>query len=186
MVFVDGGYVRRKLQEEGLNWNWNISQFNVKIHQRFFPPPNTQGEEFIRLYYYDANYNKDDPLFDPFVEKKYDERKKIFDAFDNMGKVEVVLESLILSTKNKDRQKGVDTRIAIDMISKGYLDHYDIAILVCGDRDFIPIVKAVKNLAGKAVYGVYFQNKCPDDLVRIFDRRLIIPPGDNQRWGFPS
>lgn len=186
MIFIDGGYVRRNLEVNDLNWVVDLSKFSNRAIDRLFPPPRTQNEDYIRTYYYDANYSKDDPNYEPPIhDEKYSKRKEIFDAYDKTDNVEVVLGSLIISgnKKDKDRQKRVDTKIAIDMISKAYMNHYDIAILVCGDRDYIPIVKAVKNLTGKRVYGIFFPNHCPDDLIKLFDRKLDINIGDGKPWG---
>jgi len=43
-------------------------------------------------------------------------------------------------------EKKVDIKIAIDMISLAYEDTYDIAVLVSGDGDFVPVVKKIKTL----------------------------------------
>ena len=68
-----------------------------------------------------------------------------------------------LNEKGKEewsfRQKGVDSLIAIDMLTKAYPGHYDVGILVTGDLDFIEIVKSVKN-AGVNIMGAYFEKKC--------------------------
>ena len=40
-------------------------------------------------------------------------------------------------------EKGVDTGIAVDMIAK--MAHYDVAILVSGDADFLPVVGYLKD-----------------------------------------
>ncbi len=40
-------------------------------------------------------------------------------------------------------EKGVDTGIAVDMIAK--MPHYDVAILVSGDADFLPVVGYLKD-----------------------------------------
>jgi uncharacterized LabA/DUF88 family protein len=170
MIFIDGGYVRDKLINVYKRpWNWDISGFNVNIHFYFFQYT-PQGEEHIRTYYYDGIYDSDDPNLKPEHRTKLTESRAIFNAFNHMEQVEVVLEKLIVSGKGETRQKGVDTRVAIDMITKAQLDHYDIAILFCGDRDFIPIVRAVKTFTGKRVNGVYFEGHCPDELIALYDR----------------
>ena len=43
-------------------------------------------------------------------------------------------------------EKKVDIKIAIDIISLAYEKAYDIAVLVSGDGDFVPVVKKVKEL----------------------------------------
>jgi uncharacterized LabA/DUF88 family protein len=65
----------------------------------------------------------------------------------------------------RGHQKGVDVRIAIDMLFYGSTDKYDTAILVSGDSDLVPAVEAVKSY-GKHVELAFFkycrdlQNSC--------------------------
>lgn len=47
-------------------------------------------------------------------------------------------------------EKKIDIQIAIDMVSLGYENAYDTAVLVTGDGDFVPVVKKIKEL-GKNV-----------------------------------
>jgi uncharacterized LabA/DUF88 family protein len=88
---------------------------------------------------------------------------------------------LILSTKGgienrknwEWRQKGVDSLIAIDMITKAYQGQYDLGILVAGDLDFIEIVKSVKNI-GIRVMGAYFPKNINPKLINSFDKKYVL------------
>lgn len=46
-------------------------------------------------------------------------------------------------------EKKVDVKIAIDMVSFGYENLYDTAVLVSGDGDFLPLLKKLKKLKKK-------------------------------------
>ena len=48
------------------------------------------------------------------------------------------------------RSKRVDISLATEMLLQGTRDNYDVAVLVTGDEDFVPVVEAVKSL-GKIV-----------------------------------
>jgi len=74
------------------------------------------------------------------------------------------------NAKGETEQKGVDSLIAIDMITKAYQNQYDEAILVAGDSDFLEIVKTVKAI-GPRVTGVYFEKSTSKDLIHEFDKR---------------
>ena len=52
-------------------------------------------------------------------------------------------------------QKGVDTRIAIDMVGLALLDAYDVAVLVSGDADLAEAVNFIKEHTRK-----YVENAC--------------------------
>lgn len=43
------------------------------------------------------------------------------------------------------RNKGVDVALATDVLLYGLTDAYDVAILVSGDNDFVPVVKKLKD-----------------------------------------
>ena len=63
------------------------------------------------------------------------------------------------------------------MISKAYQDHYDIALLIAGDEDHLPVVEAVKN-TGKRVYGAFFEGTVSQNLKESFDMPFIL----SQEW----
>ena len=44
-------------------------------------------------------------------------------------------------------EKKIDIQIAIDMVSLGYENAYDTAVLVSGDGDFVPVIKKVRELS---------------------------------------
>jgi len=53
--------------------------------------------------------------------------------------------------------KGEDILLACDMVKGAYSNHYDVAILVTGDGDFVPAVQAVQD-AGKPVIVAAFHS----------------------------
>lgn len=50
-------------------------------------------------------------------------------------------------------EKGVDVRIATDLISMAWDGLYDAALLVSSDRDFVPVVGFLQNRTVKVVHG---------------------------------
>lgn len=52
-------------------------------------------------------------------------------------------------------EKGIDTRIATDMISLAWVDNYDVAVLVSSDRDFVPVVKFLGTRGVKVIHGAF-------------------------------
>ena len=50
-------------------------------------------------------------------------------------------------------EKGVDVRIATDMISLAWVDDYDIAVLVSSDRDFVPVAEFLETRGIKVIHG---------------------------------
>ena len=52
-------------------------------------------------------------------------------------------------------EKGVDVRMATDMISLAWVDNYDIAVLVSSDRDFVPVAEFLETKGIKVIHGAF-------------------------------
>jgi uncharacterized LabA/DUF88 family protein len=70
-------------------------------------------------------------------------------------------------------EKGVDISLALDALQVGLEDKIDIAVLVTGDGDFVPLVRALmKN--GVRVAAVYFQYEADKHKAFINERLLNV------------
>jgi uncharacterized protein (TIGR00288 family) len=67
--------------------------------------------------------------------------------------------------------KGDDINIAVDMVKGAYNDAYDTVILVSGDGDFVPALRAVKE-KGKRVENAYFKSGHSSFLRQECDRSI--------------
>lgn len=60
----------------------------------------------------------------------------------------------------KDRReakaKGVDIALTKDILSHAFLGNYDLAVLVAGDGDYVPVIEEIRRL-GKIVYVAFFE-----------------------------
>jgi uncharacterized LabA/DUF88 family protein len=111
--------------------------------------------EKIRVYYYDAKPDEEEP--DASEQQAYLRKIRDIPGFvDRLGSLKRV-------KKDKRRQKEVDSLIAVDMVSMAYKNQYDIAMLIAGDEDHLPVVEAVKD-TGKRVYGCFFEHNISQDL----------------------
>ena len=62
------------------------------------------------------------------------------------------------------------------MLSHAFDDAFDVAVLVSGDEDFVPMVEELKR-RGKQVYGWFFRTPgagLSDELYRSFDRMMTM------------
>jgi len=62
-------------------------------------------------------------------------------------------------------EKGVDVKIAVDILVGAYEDLYDDAILISSDTDLIPVIQKVKQL-GKRVEYIGFSHKPSYGLIK--------------------
>jgi uncharacterized LabA/DUF88 family protein len=72
------------------------------------------------------------------------------------------------------KEKGVDTRIATDMIRFAWEDSYDTAVLVSADRDYIPVVNFLDSKGKRIIHGIFPPKG--QDLSRSCWGSVQIPP----------
>jgi uncharacterized LabA/DUF88 family protein len=167
MIFIDGGHIRTNLREYFCDDVIDYIKFIQFIKAELSLP--SFLFDVIRIYYYDAF---------PDVENKKEKMKNIYiHRIRKLPGFEDRLGSLKIGKKRELKQIGVDTLIAVDMLSKAYENHFDIAILLSGDGDHMPLVDAVKN-TGKRVFGVSFEAHESSLLKEYFDANLVL----NQDW----
>lgn len=53
------------------------------------------------------------------------------------------------------KEKGVDVRIATDMISLAWEGNYDVAVLISSDRDFAPLAEFLGSKGIKVIHGTF-------------------------------
>lgn len=59
-------------------------------------------------------------------------------------------------------QKEVDVSLAVEMMEHALMNHFDVAIVVSGDRDYIPVIQKVQ-AAGKRVEVASYEEFISDD-----------------------
>ncbi len=65
------------------------------------------------------------------------------------------VEPKYLPTSQSQREKGTDVALAVDALQTGLDEKIDVAVLVTGDGDFVPLVRTL-NKQGIRVLAVYF------------------------------
>lgn len=85
------------------------------------------------------------------------------------------------------RQKAVDVQLAVDAVAGAARGVFDVALLLAGDADFVPVVEAVRESGPLvAIYG--FQSSLSDHLRRAADRigYLRTDPKAWEGWKFSA
>lgn len=177
MIFIDGGYLRRLFDDlfKHDKINYTKVKNSLLISYNGFPQ-NPYRANLIRIYYYDgiADEKQDS--------EAYAQHREYFEAVekDNFN-LDIVLGEAVKQPDGTFRQKGVDILLAIDAISMAYLDQYDSGLFLLGDRDFIPLIEAVKS-TGKKAFGFHFIKNVSGELIRVFDFRSAFNKNIMEGW----
>ena len=130
-----------------------------------------ENDERIRTYYYTCS-----PYQSPIPTPEENERKRNYDKFKyNLQRLPrfEIKEGKLVKRDNKITQKRVDVLIAIDMVKLSYTNQIQKAILISGDSDITPAIKAVKD-AGVLTELFYVSDAISDELYESSDDRKEI------------
>lgn len=70
-------------------------------------------------------------------------------------------------------EKGTDVNVAVQMLSKGFQNAYDVAILVSGDTDYIPVIETLHHL-GKTVILATLPQQNIEKYKTLIDQHICI------------
>lgn len=70
-------------------------------------------------------------------------------------------------------EKGTDINVAVHMLAKAYTNAYDIAILVSGDTDYVPVIEQLHNL-GKIVVLATLPHQNISKYQTLYDQHIKI------------
>lgn len=112
--------------------------------------------------------------------------RRVKDGFDGAATFHSMLESCgwrldLHDMYDEGRQKEVDVAMATAMVTGAYEDRYDVAVVISGDRDFVPAMECVRN-RGKTVEVMSFSgnlSKCSGraaDSVTLLDDLFLLNP----------
>jgi len=174
MIFIDGGYLRKLftdvIGDDNIDF-FKLRNYMLDLYER--TPINPFDPNLIRVYYYDGISDK---------EPDRTKHKKYFDSLK--GRYFFLTVRLGEAVKLPDgsfRQKGVDILMAVDALSMAYRNYYDTGLFLLADRDFIPLIEAVKN-AGKKTYSFNYVKNTPLELTQTFDFRYGFRKNEMEQW----
>jgi len=83
----------------------------------------------------------------------------------------------IIKTDGIYHEKGVDVRMAVDLLVGAYEDTYDTAILISSDTDLIPALTKVRSM-GKKIEYIGFSHKPSHAMIAHSDIRRLLTKED--------
>ena len=112
------------------------------------------GDREVNTFYYTG-------LLDPdYNLKKYEEQKQLIESLKKIHNFKVVLcdmRKTKIGNEIKYEIKGDDIYLAHDLLLGAFDNLYDVAIIVSGDADFIPVINTLRNRFKKKIGNAYFR-----------------------------
>ena len=164
---------------DGANFVYGIKTLNKRYSDFMFDFERLskeicKGNEFVNTNYYNASLKRKLNI------NKWERQQKLFERLRKLKKFNVILCKRQKRLNNLDEEfysiKGDDIHLAIDMILDATKDKYDKCILISGDGDFAPLVRAIKTLK-KDIEIYSFKEICSGALIkknkfRFIDKKL--------------
>ena len=152
-IFIDGSNLYHSTKTDLGRTDLDLEKFvGLLLDDRFL----------VRVYYYNAS------VIQAEGEDRHKNQQRFFDAVRRVPYFDVRLGRLVRRGSNII-EKGIDVRIAVDMLTMAHDDVYDVAVLVSGDADYVHAVAAVKG-TGKQVEVACFKSSRSDQLMQQADR----------------
>ena len=156
-IFIDGSNLYHGLKDTFGKANIDFEKFSQKL---------CGGRSLVRTYYYSVPVNRADG------EARYRDQQRFFTKLQSVPYFEVKLGRLVKRPIGMV-EKGVDVKLAVDMLVMAFNNIYDTAILVSGDGDFDSALYGAKNM-GKHVENAYFSKGHSDQLKKACDKTILL------------
>jgi len=156
MMFVDG-------ENLAIRYGALLTQYSLNLPEQpwylqgvfvWAPEFNNPGHGggVIRKYFY-TSVSGDEPL--------------VAEVADRL-KIQGVEAPRVFKKMKGTRTKQVDISLAVEMLSHAARKHFDIAVLIAGDQDYVPLVRAVQ-AEGCRVHVWFFRGGLSEALARVAD-----------------
>jgi len=161
MIFIDGSNFYHGLKKDVGNLDIDFKKFTELL---------TGSRKLVGVYYYNAPLDR---IADP---ERYRKQQQFFEKLKKIPNFNVILvrmQKRKIGDKIYYVVKGDDINIAVDMVMLAQSNSYDTAVLVSGDGDFVPAVKAVQTF-GKHVENYYFKTGHSWHLRQACDKSVLM------------
>lgn len=158
VVFIDGS----NLYHDLIN-NFGKANLDFEAFAGFLAGKN----KLVKAYYYNA------PLDQKASPLAYQSQQRFFSSLGKIPKFEVKLGRLEKRPNGPAVEKGVDVRMAVDIVTHAYSNIYDFGIVVSGDADFVPAIKAAQDF-GKKLANVCFPKTKSFHLNQVCNETMLI------------
>ncbi|HRH25210.1 MAG TPA: NYN domain-containing protein [Candidatus Paceibacterota bacterium] len=181
LILIDGGNIYSALYKEKEDSLGNkiapLLPKGFKFDYKKFCEYLANGREIIAIRYYIGIVRNTDGTSKS--ELMVLGQQKFLAKLENAGiKIE---RGRVVYDHGKTREKGVDVKIAIDIVIEGYENTYDSVIIISSDSDLIPAVKYIVTKKKKVEY-IGFQNHYSTALINECSTQRVLAGQDLQQF----
>ncbi len=170
-VFIDGSNFYFKLKQLSRNLDSNLALLNFDFNR--FASWLVAPDELAGVRYYIGAVKQDGS---EKAKRLYADQQRLFRKLQRHG-IEIVPGHLIRHPDRTFHEKGVDVRLAVEMIRLAREDRYDRAYLLSSDTDLVPAADEVRSF-GKQVQYVGIPKGQSYGLPKAADDVRLIRPED--------
>ena len=161
MVFIDGSNLYHSLRSDHGRTDLDFRAFALKL---------ASGRHLIRTYYYNATVDntKEAP--------RAQSQQRFFQKLRSLPATELRLGRLVYRDwpTSPPYEKGIDIKIATDMLSHAHRKNCDVAILVSGDTDFADALQEVKDCGVSVEVALFGPRYSSQRLRDVADEVIVI------------
>ncbi|MEK7075846.1 MAG: NYN domain-containing protein [Patescibacteria group bacterium] len=166
IVFIDGNNFYNKLKELcGNEKRYRLSDFDYAAFSKRL----VKDDELVEVRYYLGALKRQG---DDKTEKMYADQQRFFAKLQKLN-VKIILGQIIQHPDKSFHEKGVDVRIAVEMIRLARENRYDIAYLISSDTDLVPAVEEVLKF-NKALHYVCFPTGQSFGITKAVGRNITL------------
>ncbi len=175
-IFIDGSNFYFKLKEltAKLAGRYNLIDFNFRKFAEWLVEPN----ELIEIRYYLGAIKRE--RNNPKSEKLYANQQRLIGKLQQQNII-VTFGHIIRHPDKTHHEKGVDVRLAVEMIRFARENKYDIAYLVSSDTDLVAAVEEVQAF-GKTVQYVGIPKGQSFGLSNVADDVRLLRPEEIEKF----
>lgn len=171
-IFIDGSNFYYKLKNIGIS---NTTYFQYGAFASWLA---LDREIIAKRYYVGVVRAKEND------EKGQRMRKNQRRLFNNLSSAKcgfIVERGYLLKNDGTYHEKGVDVKMAVDLLVGAYEDLYDVAILISSDTDLIPAIEKVRAL-GKEVEYVGFSHQPSLGLIKNASETKLLTKNEVEQF----